>query len=109
MLEGVDGATSTVAAPYQATDCAGLPFSPKIEATIGKRGQTAKGKAPALKVVVIVPAGHAATAIANVGLPPVLGTDLKRLGKACAPATFAASACPAEVDDRGSLPGRSGD
>jgi hypothetical protein len=97
VLEGVDGATSTVTAPYQATDCAGLPFSPKIEATIGKRGETAKGKAPALHVVVTVPAGNAATQIANVGLPPVLGTDLKRLGKACAPATFAASACPASA------------
>ena len=45
VLEGADGATATVTAPYQATDCAGLPFSPRIEATIGKRGQTAKGKA----------------------------------------------------------------
>jgi hypothetical protein len=95
VLEGVDGATATVEAPYQATDCAGLPFSPRIEATIGKRGLTAKGKAPALRVLVTVPAGNAATAVANVGLPPVLGTDLKRLAKACAPAVFAASACPA--------------
>ncbi|MDA0161540.1 hypothetical protein OM076_14785 [Solirubrobacter ginsenosidimutans] len=95
VLEGADGGTSTVTAPYQATDCAGLPFSPRIEATIGKRGQTAPGKAPALRVVVTVPAGNAATAVANVGLPPVLTADLKRLAKACAPAVFAASACPA--------------
>lgn len=95
VLEGVDGSTATVEAPYQATDCAGLPFSPRIEATVGKRGATAVGKAPPLRVTVIVPAGQAATSVANVGLPPALGIDLRRLAKACAPTAFAAGACPA--------------
>ena len=95
VLEGVDGATATVEAPYQATDCAGLPFAPRIEATVGKRGATAVGKAPPLRVTVIVPAGQAATSVANVGLPPALGIDLRRLAKACAPTAFAAGSCPA--------------
>src|SRR4029077_4022672 len=86
VVDGVDGATATVDAPYQATDCAGLPFSPRIEATAGKRGATGVGKAPPLRVTVIVPAGQAATSVANVGLPAALGIDLRRLAKACAPA-----------------------
>jgi hypothetical protein len=97
VLEGVDGAIATVDAPYQATDCAGLPFSPRIEATAGKRGATAAGKAPPLRVTVIVPAGQAATSVANVGLPPALGIDLRRLAKACAPTAFAAGSCPASA------------
>ncbi|WP_028062592.1 hypothetical protein [Solirubrobacter soli] len=95
VLEGVDGATATVEAPYQATDCAGLPFSPRIEAVAGKRGATAVGAAPPLRVTVLVPAGQAATSVANVGLPPALGIDLKRLAKACSPTAFAAGSCPA--------------
>jgi hypothetical protein len=95
VLEGVDGATSTVQAPYQATDCAGLPFSPRIEATAGQRGATKVGKAPPLRVSVLVPAGQAATSVANVGLPPALGIDLRRLAKACSPTAFAAASCPA--------------
>ena len=96
MLEGADGATSTVEAPYQATDCAGLPFAPRIEATVGKRGaDRARARRRRCACVVTVPAGQAATAVANVGLPPALGIDLRRLAKACAPAAFAASACPA--------------
>ena len=41
MLEAADGGTvARVSAPYQATDCAGLTFSPKLEATLGARGKT---------------------------------------------------------------------
>jgi hypothetical protein len=97
VLAGVDGATATVEAPYQATDCAGLPFSPRIAAVAGKRGATAARKAPPLRVTVLVPAGQAATSVANVGLPPALGIDLKRLAKACPPTAFAAGSCPASA------------
>jgi hypothetical protein len=93
VLEGVDGASATVEAPYQATDCAGLPFAPRIEATVGKRGATAAGKAPPLHVTVTVPEGQAATAVANVGLPRAIGVDLRRLSKACGLAAFTANAC----------------
>jgi len=95
VLEGADGATATVTAPYQATDCAGVGFSPRLEATVGRRGKTGAGAAAQLRAVITVPAGQASTAVANVGLPPPLATDLSRLSKACAPDAFAAGACPA--------------
>ena len=100
MLEGADGATSTVTAPYQATDCAGLPFSPKIAATIGKRGETAKGKAPPLRVLVSVPAGQRRDRDRQRRASARLGIDLSGSRKACAPAAFAASACPATARAR---------
>ena len=67
MLDGADGATATVTAPYQATDCAGLRFAPRLEATVGARGQTRVGAHPPLRTVITVPAGQASTAVANVG------------------------------------------
>ena len=97
VLDGTDGSTATVTAPYQASDCAGLRFSPRLEATVGARGKTGRGASAPLRVVITVPAGHAATAVANVGLPRAFGIDLRGLGKACPAAAFAAAACPASA------------
>ncbi|HET6547186.1 MAG TPA: hypothetical protein VFG79_01935 [Solirubrobacter sp.] len=94
LLEGAGGASATVSAPYQATDCAGLAFAPKLKATVGKRGKTRRGKAAPLHAVITVPAGHSSTAAAEVALPRAIGVNLKKLSKACAPAMFAAGACP---------------
>ena len=95
ILEGADGSSATVTAPYQATDCAGLKFSPRLEATVGARGKTGKGKAAPLRAVISVPAGQSSTAVAVVTLPKAFATNTTRLAKACQPAAFAAGACPA--------------
>ena len=84
-LEGVDGAVAAVSAPYQASDCAGLRFSPKLEATLGARGKTGVGSFPPLKAVITVPAGHGSTALAEVALPPTIALDIRKLGAACPP------------------------
>ena len=70
-LTGVGGTVATVSAPYAATDCAGLAFSPKLEATLGARGKTKVGSFPPLKAVITVPEGQGSTAIADVALPPI--------------------------------------
>lgn len=92
-LEGVGGTVAKVAAPYHATDCAGLKFSPKLEATLGARGKTKAGSFPPLKAIITVPDGQSSTAVADVSLPPTLGLDLKKLSKACAPAQFQTGSC----------------
>ena len=94
-VEGVDGGTATATAPDQATDCAGLPFAPHLSATVGARGKTRRGAAAPLHVVVTVPGGQAATAQAEVALPPSLGLSLTGLGHACPGAAYAAGTCPA--------------
>ena len=95
ILEGADGSSATGTAPYQATDCAGLRFSPRLEATVGARGKTGKGAAAPLRAVITVPAGQSSTAVATVTLPKAIDTDIKRLGRACKPEPFAAGTCPA--------------
>jgi hypothetical protein len=97
ILEGSDGSSATVTAPYQATDCAGLRFSPRLEATVGARGKTGKGRAAPLHAVISVPAGQSSTAVAAVTLPKAFATDVKRLRIACRPAAFTAGTCPASA------------
>jgi hypothetical protein len=94
VLDGANGSTAAVTAPYQATDCAGLAFSPRLTATIGARGKTGKGAAAPLRAVITVPPGQSSTAVAAVTLPRAIGVDVRRLAKACAPAAFASAACP---------------
>jgi len=88
VLEGDGGATAAPTAPYQATDCEGLPFAPRLRATVGTR------KKPALRTVITIPRGNAATARAAVTLPPNLGVDIDKLGDLCTLAQQAAGPCP---------------
>jgi hypothetical protein len=97
ILEGADGSSATVTAPYQATDCAGLKFSPRLDATVGARGKTGKGKAAPLRAVITVPPGQSSTALAAVTLPKAFQTDVNRLRIACPPAAFSAGTCPASA------------
>ena len=98
VLDGAEGATATVTAPYQATDCAGLRFAPRLEATVGARGQTRVGAHPPLRTVITVPAGQASTAVAKVDLPAAIALDLAGLGKACPADRYAAGTCPSSAD-----------
>ncbi|WP_156027733.1 hypothetical protein [Candidatus Solirubrobacter pratensis] len=95
ILDGAGGSQATVAAPYQATDCAGLRFAPRLEATVGARGKTGKGAAAPLHAVITVPDGQASTASADVALPKTIGIAGKRLNNYCEAPKLAAGACPA--------------
>jgi hypothetical protein len=77
VLEGSGGAVATPTAPYQASDCAGLPFAPRVAATIGS------ARKPALRTVITVPAGQAATRTAAVTLPRGIGVDLGAIEHIC--------------------------
>jgi len=89
-----DGASATASAPYQAERCDALAFSPTISATLGGRGQTGPKAKPALKTVITVPPGHAATRSVSVTLPAVVGVDLARVASKCTLAQATAGACP---------------
>jgi hypothetical protein len=95
VVAGAAGGSASVSAPYQATDCAGLAFKPKLEATVGSRGHTGRNAAAPLHVVVTVPAGQAATARAEVALPPAVGLSVSKLARACQTAQYVAGQCPA--------------
>jgi hypothetical protein len=77
VLEGTGGATATPSAPYRATDCAGLPFRPRVEASVSA------GARPGLHTVITVPRGNAATASARVSLPRGFTIDTDALQRTC--------------------------
>jgi hypothetical protein len=93
-ITGSGGTVATVQAPYQATDCASLPFRPAISATAGAPGRDGVRGKPPLRTVVTVPAGDAATAATAVHLPPALSVDLARAARLCTFAQLSAGACP---------------
>ncbi|WP_324342078.1 hypothetical protein [Baekduia sp.] len=91
----VGGTTATADAPYQATGCDKLAFSPKLTASVGSAGEVAKGKHPPLKVTIEQPAGQAAMSRTVVSLPDGIGVDLKNLKSVCADAQLQSGTCPA--------------
>jgi hypothetical protein len=91
----VGGRTATATAPYQATGCDKLPFGPKLTASFGAKGQTAKGSHPPLSVTITQADGQAAMSKTVVSLPLGLGVDLKNLTSVCTDAQLGAGQCPA--------------
>jgi hypothetical protein len=94
-IDSVDGASAAVEAPYQATDCAGLPFAPRMSGSIAARGPGRTPDKPAFKTVIDIPKGHSASRKVQVKLPAALAVDAKRLVSTCLNDQRAAGACPA--------------
>jgi hypothetical protein len=100
-LSGDQGASAAVSYPFQAANCARLPFAPKL--TAATEGQASKANGASF-VVKIESAGLGQANIAKVDLqlPIALPSRLTTLQKACVAAVFAAN--PAACDE-GSLVG----
>jgi hypothetical protein len=91
----VGGTTANADAPYQATGCDKLAFTPKLKATIGSAGQVAANSHPPLTVTIEQPDHQAAQQRTVVSLPAGIGVDLKNLSSVCTDAQLNAGACPA--------------
>jgi hypothetical protein len=91
----VGGSTATANAPYQATGCQNLPFSPKLTASVGTRGQTAANTHPPLDVTITQPDGQSAQRRTVVSLPEGIGVDLRNLSSVCTDAQLNSGTCPA--------------
>jgi hypothetical protein len=94
---GTGGETAAADAPYQVGGCDKLPFGPKLTATVGNPGQTAKGSNPAVRTIVQAPLGQANLRRVEVALPKEVGADLEAIGKGCRGEQFAAGQCPASA------------
>ncbi len=92
-ITSTTGAVSHASSPFQATGCAGLPFSPKF--TVSTQGKTSKKNGASLHVKVSSGAGQANIAKVKVNLPVQLPSRLTTLQKACVDHVFDAnpSAC----------------
>lgn len=87
-----DGAVATPSAPYQATNCARLPYGPKLKLTL--KGATRRSGHPAVKAVLTQPGGQANNAGATVILPPTLFIDQDHINNPCTRVQFNQDACP---------------
>ena len=87
-----NGATASPVAPYKATNCARLAYSPKLRLSF--KGSTKRSGNPAVKAVLTQPANQANTAAATVILPPSQFIDQAHINNPCTRVQFNADACP---------------
>jgi hypothetical protein len=103
-LQSIEGASSALSVPFQATNCAALKFAPKF--AVSTSGKTSKAKGASLTAKLTYPnagghsvfaSGQANIARVKVDLPKQLPSRLTTLQKACTAAQFEANAagCPA--------------
>jgi hypothetical protein len=106
-ITSTQGAASAVSSPFQAANCATLPFKPKLTASTKGNGKSG-GSGASLTVKIAtkqgprVKAGEGEANIrkVDVSLPHALSSRLTTLQKACLEAQFAANpaGCPKESD-----------
>jgi hypothetical protein len=95
-VDSTGGRTADVRATFQVTDCASLPFAPKLTMDLTGKGQTTDGKHPALVAHLGPNAGQANLQGAKAILPSALALDPDNANGLCEPADAAADRCPAQ-------------
>ena len=98
-LVSTRGVSTAVSSPYQAANCASLPFKPVLTASTS--GKTSKAAGASLHVKIDYPAnGGANLAKVDLEIPKALPSRLTTLQKACTEAQFNANpaSCPAASD-----------
>src|SRR5439155_9328566 len=89
------GQRATVSAPFQATGCDGLAFTPRLSATLGTAEEPTKvGDHPPLTTVVTQPDHQASIRRSVVTLPSGLFANTAILSRLCTVAQASAGACP---------------
>ena len=91
-VTAADGSIAAPKADFQATDCALLPYDPKLKLRL--KGQTHRSGHPALNAVLTQKPGQANTGAAQVILPPTLFIDQDHINAPCTRVQFAQNACP---------------
>ncbi len=80
-LQSSDGSTAAVSSPFQAANCATLPFKPKLTALA--HAKTSKANGAYLHVRIAASSGEANIAKVKIDLPKQLPARLTTLQKAC--------------------------
>jgi hypothetical protein len=95
VITSTQGTTASVSTPFEATNCASLPFSPKLRASTVGHPSRANGIGFHVKIVQGV-AGEANAQSVKVDLPKQLPSRLTTLQKACLVSVFEANPanCP---------------
>lgn len=94
-ISSIDGANVAVSNPFEAVDCASLPFAPKL--TASTQAHTSRSRGASLSVKIAAGTGQANIGKVRVILPSQLPGRLATLQHACTAAVFDAdpASCPA--------------
>jgi hypothetical protein len=87
-----NGATATPSDTYQATNCARLPYAPKLKLQL--KGATKRSGHPALKATLTQKPNQANNAKVSVQLPTSQFIDQDHINNPCTRVQFNANACP---------------
>ncbi len=94
----------TVTSPFQAADCAGLPYKPRLSLTL--KGGTRRGDFPALRAVLRPRAGDANSKRIAVALPHSEFLEQGHIGTVCTRVQFKAGEVPGEQCPAAAIYGR---
>lgn len=87
-LQSTGGMSAKVSDRFQAADCAGLRFKPKMVLTVGGAGHTHRAQTSPLSTRVTMPAGSANLRFVRVTLPKTINARLTVINDACTRAEF---------------------
>jgi hypothetical protein len=91
---GYGDSTADGQGSFTPTACDALPYAPALTATVGAKGQTAKGSGPPLVTTITQAAGESASKSTKVTLPPVLAPNPMVIGNVCRETDYNADSCP---------------
>lgn len=92
-ITSAEGGSAHPESPFQASDCAALPFAPTLALQL--KGQLERTGNPALTATLRAPEGQADIAKTAVILPKSMFIDQSHVSNPCTRVQFAAGACPA--------------
>jgi hypothetical protein len=103
-IAGYEGTSASLNSPFQVSNCAALPFAPKLTATV--QGQASKAGGTTFTVTVQAGGiGQANIRKVDLTLPEALPSRLTTIQKACLQATFESTAVPGASCAEGSVIG----
>ncbi|HWO82695.1 MAG TPA: hypothetical protein VNM38_02765, partial [Solirubrobacterales bacterium] len=92
-LTATNGQGATPTAAFQATNCARLPYTPRLR--LAFTGETTRTGNPGIRAILTQRSGQANTEAATVILPKSQFIDNSHISNPCTRVQFAAEACPA--------------
>ncbi len=95
VLTGSEGGSATVESPFQAANCARLPFEPKLDVRL--TGGIKRLGHPAIHATVNAAPGEANIAFASVTLPGGELLDNSHIGSVCTIPNFVSRSCPQQA------------
>jgi hypothetical protein len=91
-----DGSAASSSSTFTPTGCGGLPFAPRLNMSLGARGETEEDSHPPVRIGLSQARGAAAFRSAQIVLPDSLFPDsaAPAVGNLCEPEQIARRACP---------------